>query len=65
MVIYLHNRHIGPIEQLLRESIDTAETPETVEAIVAALGAIEEQKQYAPYRLWLRANPPTTQEKAP
>jgi hypothetical protein len=65
MVIYLHNQHIGPIEQLLRAALDTAETVDTSDAILAALAAIEQQKEHAPYRLWLRANPPTTQENAP
>ena len=61
MVIHLHNQHIGPIEQLLRDALDTAETTEAADAILAALGAIDQEKQQAPYRLWLRAHQP--QEK--
>jgi len=62
MVIYLHNKYVETIERILRADLDVAETAAEQEAILATLELFENGKQQAPYRLWLRANPPTNQE---
>ncbi|HJW81982.1 MAG TPA: hypothetical protein VJ396_07035 [Acidiferrobacterales bacterium] len=64
MVTYFHNKHANPLLELLAIARDVVVTPEHHEAITELELAIEQQKEHAPYRLWLRANPPTTQEKA-
>lgn len=61
MVIYTENKHIGPLLEALNIARDVVVTPEHHEAITVLELAIEQQKQQAPYRLWLRANQP--QEK--
>ncbi len=54
MVIYMHNKHAEPLEQVLRAALGTVETEAEQEAALNALAMIEREKCAAPYRLWQR-----------
>jgi hypothetical protein len=58
MVIYTENKHADPLLEVLNIARDMVVTPEHHEAITVLELAIEQQKEHAPYRLWLRANQP-------
>lgn len=60
MVIHFHNKYADPLLQLLALARDFVVTPEHHDAITALELAVEQEKEHAPYRLWLGANPPTT-----
>jgi hypothetical protein len=65
MVIYFHNQHTAPLEQALRVLLyNTDKTAEQDAAVRAALSCIEQEKQKAPYRLWLKSQPQPTQEQS-
>ena len=54
MVIYMHNRHVEPLERALRTALGIVETEAEQQAALAALEIIEREKSAAPYRLWQR-----------
>jgi len=58
MVIYFDNQHAAPIEQLLRGLTFGAVSPADQDAAARAiLSCIEQEKQKAPYQLWLKSHP--------
>ncbi len=62
MVIYFHNKHTEPLEAALLVALhNTSGPPEQLDAVRAALGAIQREKECAPYQLWLKSH--STQEK--
>lgn len=63
MVIYFDNRHAAPLSLALKAELDVVISAEEREAINQVLERIEQEKQNAPYRLWLKSHP--TQEITP